>query len=588
MNPTPRLSLIVCISTLLLTAASLRAETPAPTTPAPRLEPGRKWVFNMTNFANDAAITDLIALMQRSKAAGYNGFVLEDTKFDKFQLTTPAILKNLQRFREAARMTNMEIVACVAPFGYADELLSNDPNLAEGMPVHKAEFTVKGGKLVPFDDTTKLINGNLEDWKGDTPKGWSVENPGQNSFHDATAHEGKACLRQQDVPGHGRLNQEISVLPWHYYHVSVWIKTEECTSKDWRITAWDGEHQLAWQTPSIKPTQDWQQYHATFCSLENTSLWIMIGSWSGKKGKVWFDDVRIEPAGFVNIIRRDNTPLKVTSVDGQTVYTEGKDFDPVVDPKLGRDPNPGRFSNWHDSPVVGIPAGSRLKESDKVLASYNFACTCGKGNNINMCMSEPKTYEIIEKQIRWVKENVQPDVYMLNHDEIRMNGWDDTCAATGKTCGQILAENIRRCTAIVKQVAPGKPIVVWNDMFDPYHNANEKETDGKPAIHFMVKGNWSGSWEGLPLDVGIINWNGGKLDSYQFFAKRGHQQIISGWVPTKLGEWLDSFKDLPGIAGIMYTTWTGDFGPVLEKYVDTVKEHENTSKPKQLKIILDR
>ena len=575
MNPTPRLSLIVCISTLLLVTTSIRAES---TPPAPRLEPGRKWVFNMTNFGSDDRTDALITLMQRAKIAGYNGFVLSDIKFEKFQLATPTILKNLKRFRDAARTANMDIIACVAPFGYADFILSNDPNLAEGMPVRKTEFVVKDGKLVPFDETTKLINGGLEDWKGDAPVSWDVEKPGKISFRDEAAHGGKACLRQENPQGTGRLRQKIAVQPWHYYHISVWIKTEECTSKDWRITAFDGEKLLTWQTPKIKSTQDWTQYHATFCSLENTSLTLLIGSWNAKKGKVWFDDIQVEPAGFVNITRRESTPLKVTSTDGQTVYTEGKDFNRVVDPKLGNDPNPGYFSNWHESPVVGIPAGSRLKEGDKVLASYNFASTCGKPNNINMCMSEPKTYDIIEKQVRWVKENVQPDIYMMAHDEIRMNGWDDTCAATGKTSGQILADNVRRCTAIIKKVVPGKPIVVWNDLFDPYHNAREKDDAGKPFIEYMVKGNWVGSWEGLSPDVGIVNWSGGKLDSYQFFAKRGNQQIISGNKPTQIGEWLDSCKDLPGIAGAMYTTWDNDFGPVVEKYIETVKEYESHQK----------
>ena len=45
---------------------------------------------------------------------------------------------------------------------------------------------------------------------------------------------------------------------------------------------------------------------------------------------------------------------------------------------------------------VDVPC-SRLKEGDHVLASYNFATNCGKPNNINMCMSEPKTYEIVEQ-----------------------------------------------------------------------------------------------------------------------------------------------------------------------------------------------
>ena len=39
--------------------------------------------------------------------------------------------------------------------------------------------------------------------------------------------------------------------------------------------------------------------------------------------------------GFVvNVLRRDGCPLTVTSEDGRTVFAEGKDFEPVRDPKL--------------------------------------------------------------------------------------------------------------------------------------------------------------------------------------------------------------------------------------------------------------
>ena len=572
------LMLAVCLS-VFMTNHTFPADV-ACAPEAPKLQPGRKWVFNMTNFGNNDRTDKLIALMQRAKAAGYNGFVVSDVKFDKFQLTTPAILENMRRFRQSARDAGMDVIACVAPFGYADAFLANDPNLAEGLPVREAEFVVRDGKLVPFDDTTKLVNGSLEEWNGDVPAGWTVEDPGKASFRDETAHNGKACLRQQDVPGHGRLSQQITVLPWHYYHVSVWIKTEACTSKDWRITAYDGERTLCWQPPMVKPTQDWTQYHATFCSLENKSLRLLVGAWNGKKGKAWFADVKIEPAGFVNITRRDSTPLKITSTDGRTVYTEEKDFAHVVDRKLANDPNPGYMSNWHEPPVVTIPAGSRLKEGDRVSASYNFACTCGKPNNINLCMSDPKTYELIEKQVSWVKENFQPDVYMMSHDEIRLNGWDDPCSKGGKTSGQILADCIQRCAGIVRKVAPGKPMVVWNDLFDPYHNAREKEDDGKPFVMYMVKGNWSGSWAGVPADMGIVNWSGGKIESYQNFSKGGRQQIISGDKPDQIKTWLAACKDLSGISGVMYTSWENDFGPNLENYIEAVKQQETAAQAK--------
>ena len=61
--------------------------------------------------------------------------VISDVKFEKFQLASPAVLANLKRFRQVTRDEGMDFVASVAPFGYADAMLSNDPNLAEGRHV---------------------------------------------------------------------------------------------------------------------------------------------------------------------------------------------------------------------------------------------------------------------------------------------------------------------------------------------------------------------------------------------------------------------------------------------------------------------
>ena len=569
---------------LILWTADIGAQT-ASETAAPLVPPGQQWCFIMKNVATEAGRDSTLALIKRAHQAGYNGVVLSDSKLDKFQLQDAAYCANLATVRQACRDGQMLFIPCVTPFGYSEGFLSNDPNLAEGMPVREADFTVKDGKLVPCDDTAVLKNGGLEEWKGNVPVGWTVDAPDKISFRDeTTAHEGKNCLRQEavsvgDQHGHGRIFQKLAVLPWHYYHASVWVKTENCTSRDWRFFAFDESKnmQLNWQGPAeqIKPTQDWKPYHITFCSIDNTNVVLYLGCWNGKKGKVWFDDARIEPAGFVNVIRRDSLPLRIASRDGKTVYVEGQDFAAVRDPLLGNDPGPGHFSNWHEPPVVAIPAGSRLKEGDKVLASYHFASTCGKFNNINMCMSEPKTYEIVEQQIRWVKEHAQPDAYMLSHDEIRMNGWDDACAGTGKSNGRILADNLRHCADIIKRVDPGKSIVVWNDMFDPYQNARAKEADGRPHIMYMAKGGWAGSWEGLSPDICVANCFQNELPSVRFFDGRGNRQILMGYYDDaanidKNAAWLTDTANCTGVVGTAYTTWVQDYTQ-LETYAAKMK-----------------
>ncbi len=46
----------------------------------------------------------------------------------------------------------------------------------------------------------------------------------------------------------------------------------------------------------------------------------------------------MEPAGLVNVVRRDGAPLRAASADGQIVYQEGRDFQNARDPKLGMIP----------------------------------------------------------------------------------------------------------------------------------------------------------------------------------------------------------------------------------------------------------
>ena len=40
---------------------------------------------------------------------------------------------------------------------------------------------------------------------------------------------------------------------------------------------------------------------------------LYLGIWGGRRGKIWWDDVRLGPGGLVNIVRRDSAPLRATS-----------------------------------------------------------------------------------------------------------------------------------------------------------------------------------------------------------------------------------------------------------------------------------
>ena len=107
----------------------------------------------------------------------------------------------------------------------------------------------------------------------------------------------------------------------------------------------------------------------------------------------------------------------------------------------------------------------------------------------------------------------------------------------------------------------GKPIYVWSDMFDPYHNAK------KAGRYYLVKGDgpWYGSWQGLDKDVTIVNWNsdpGERVASPKHFAERGHRQILAGYYDgpvAAINGWLKDSRPFPGVCGVMYTTWQNQY-----------------------------
>jgi hypothetical protein len=532
--------------------------------------PEHRWVYLATNLLVDKNVDDALALLDRAAKAGYNGVVLTDSKFTRWDTLPKKYIENVRKVRRACRDLKIDCIAAVCPIGYSNDLLSREPNLAEGLPVVDAPFVARGGKLVPADDSTRIVNGGFEQSKRNMPAGWGfVDQPGKISFIDSQVKfEGRSSLRMQDIGlhdpknGHGRASQMLEVKPFRYYHLSAAVKTREFESAHEvhvAVLAKDGT-ELNYYQPHIEKNQDWRRIDITFNSLEFSQVNLYLGVWGGKRGTIWWDDVRVESAGLVNVVRRDGAPLRVAGDDGQTVYAEGRDYDNARDPKLGTDPWPGAFSVWHEPPAITLPKGSRIRDGQRVLLSYYHTAMIYEGQ-IMCCMAEPKLYDLLRWQIEQVHRHLEPDGYFLQHDEIRVQGYDESCRKSGMTPGQLLAENVKKCTELVRRADPGKPICTWSDMFDPHHNA------GKTGRYYLVKGDgpWFGSWQGLDKDVAVVNWNsdpGKRVASLKHFADLGHRQILAGYYDgpiDAIAAWLGDAQQVPGFVGVMYTTWQNQY-----------------------------
>jgi hypothetical protein len=156
--------------------------------------------------------------------------------------------------------------------------------------------------------------------------------------------------------------------------------------------------------------------------------------------------------------------------------------------------------------------------------------------------------------------------YMMSHDEIRVLNWCGACQKRNLDAGALLADNVRTCTKILREVNPTGRIYVWSDMFDPNHNAHKE--------YYLVRGDLTGSWEGLDKDVIILPWYFEKrAASLKFFADRGHHQVIAGYYdhkPEQIVDWFRTAKLFPNIDGVMYTTWRHDFKD-LEPFAEAIR-----------------
>jgi hypothetical protein len=505
-----------------------------------KLDLPERWLYCQTNLQTDANVEALDVLWRRAAKAGYTGVLLADSKLAKLADVPGNYVKNVQKVKALAAELKIKVIPAVFHVGYSNAMLWHDPNLAEGLPVKDALFVVKDGQARLESDPPVAIG----------PK-WA--------WKDETLDASFTCVDPQGK--NARFQQKIKVKPFRQYHASVRVRTQDFKGGETKIMALGKPSALIHSELGVKPTQAWTEHHAVFNSLESEEISLYFGTWGGKSGTIQWADPKIEEIGPLNVLRRDGTPVSLRTDDGRPLV-EGKDVERIVDPLLGQKPWRGEYTVWHDVPVLrtSLPDGTRLR------MSYHHAVTVHDGQ-VMVCPSEPKVVEMLRDEARRVHALWGAKGYMMSHDEIRVLNWDDACRGRNLDAGALLADNARTCVKILKEVNPGGEIYVWNDMFDPNHNARKD--------YYLVRGDLTGSWEGLDPDVTIVAWYFGKrAESFDFFTKRGHRVLAAGYYdgdPVKSAQgWIEAAKQHPGkAAGIMYTTWARNFAHI-EAFAEAV------------------
>jgi len=515
-------------------------------TPARALE---AWLYCAQNLWVDKNVDALETLLRRAAKAGYTHVLLSDSKFAKLGDMDTRYFRNIERLKKLAAELQLEIVPAVFPVGYSNDLLWHDPNLIEALPVQDALFVVQGGvaRLQP-DPAVVLKGGDFSDLK---KWDWKDENViGENGAARMTDLNG----------GNARIVQKLSLHPFRQYHLAVRVKTQNFRGQP-EVKLLAGNQALDYNHLGVKPTQDWTAHHVVFNSLNHTQANLYLGCWGGSTGSLWWDDATLEEVGLLNLVRREGAPLVVKTEEGKRI-AEGKDFEPIKDPKMGVHLWPGSYEVWHEPPVLKAALG----DGTRLRVSYYHAVTVNEDQAM-LCPSEPRTVELLRDQARRMHAAWGAKGYMMSHDEIRVLNWCDACQRRGLDAGALLADNARTCVKILREVNPSGRIYVWSDMFDPHHNAHKD--------YYLVRGDLTGSWEGLDKEVIVVPWYFEKrAQSLKFFADRGHRQVIAGYYdakPENVRDWLAAAKPFPGVMGVMYTTWQHKYAD-LERFVEIVRE----------------
>lgn len=542
----------------------------------------KRYIYFGGNFVkalkdDDTTFAKLKDVIRVGHENGYNGIMLNPAGSGSFATSLTGKSQyydaNFAALVEYAASYQMELI----PVGLSpDSITTTDANLIEALPAKDRPFLVSNGVAT----SSGADAAPSADFESGT-NGWSLFD---NVTRDTTVgHSGTGSIKFDENGGQSmmRLYREITNLqPKTAYRMSFWIKTSDFDAPlklqiyDGQTvnpiylnasnllglgTAANGNFNAAGNT--VAQTQDWTEYNVDFNTLGNSTIRIYLGTWSigTHKGAAWVDDVRIKEVGLNHVVSRASYPVEVRSATG-VKYEAGSDKDYVVGVEK-----------------LTIPASSRIKNGDTLKVTWGQSArgiSSTWGAPASACYSSyfDNSKSIASKTFTTLGSNKSFFVYF---DEWRVMNWDTACGNI--SAGKYLENTFRGVRQKIEEINPNAEVYVWNDMFDPYHNAK--------TSYWMVNGDLTGGIDGLGPNTIVVNWNeyaDKQVNSLKYFADKGKKQLIALYYDdnanlTKTNQWLTSLntaqgQNVSGIDGFVYTTWAGDNGYAdLKKVADLLK-----------------
>ncbi len=532
-----------------------------------------RWVYAFgSTVETEAGLKQLKAIADTAAAHGLNGFVLPGRE-DRIDNRPPEYLKRLKELDAYLKEKNLELIPAIMSFSWGDAVYEDNRNLTAGLPVKDALFIVKDGMAHPAREfKVALKNANFEQhYSNGFPEWLSGEGADKIlSSEESSAGEGNTSLRiriDHNFPNEDPvLTQKTDVQPHHLYRISYRLKLKHLNNNAWgvfpiQVKGEDGRS-LHYQIPHMSVDGKWHEYTIGFNSLNYERVRVMITSPATPEAEYLVDDLKIEEAGLINVLRRPGTPVTVRGDDNGVVYTEGKDYEKIIDPfridSMWNETIDFRFD--HADPPVKILAGSRIRNGEKLRLSWYHPLYI-YGGAFPMCMSEPEVYALLQKKVERIHEALAPKSYLVSIEEIRGGNTCAACSARQISMAEMLADCVHKCAAIIKASNPDAKCYLWGDLFDPNHNGSERE--GKNYFH--VHGNYDHSWKYIPGDFIMIPWWDEIMDkSLEHYDSLGLNMISSFCFDNenaleKIKITMELSEKYDRHLGFMYSTWGNKF-----------------------------
>lgn len=283
--------------------------------------------------------------------------------------------------------------------------------------------------------------------------------------------------------------------------------------------------------------------------------------------------IELEPMkGFLkNVIRSEDSNIVIRSFNGKMTYKENTDY--YVET--------GDFSypyleSARPAKIFTTP-NSSIKNGEKVLISYDYVAVMSSETpwSIPYCPSSDRTYKVMFDTLRDVIYSLNPNYICIGHDEIKGMNRDSRCRKRNLSNAELLAEDVNKLNNFVKSINPNVRLLIWDDMFNPFHNGGDEDYQVK---YGGVKGKTCDALNLISKDIIMMIWwydnndlTSKMKNSSDYFSSQGFDSMIVGYEgKDNVNTWYNIIKNRKRNRYFIITTWNG-----WDKNVDTVRYAAN-------------